>query len=61
MDAADSVVCKQESNAEVNVPYFYSLLFTGVNLRLVHIVCHDKGKHFSAKCDPRKTTVYISW
>ena len=27
---------------KLNVGYFYSLMFTRTNLRLVHIVCHDK-------------------
>lgn len=37
----------------INIHYFYELLFTTVNLKLVHIVCHDKGQHDSAKCDPQ--------
>lgn len=39
------------SGCSINVNYFYNLLFTTVNLKLVHIVCHDKGQHDSAKCD----------
>ncbi|XP_050424375.1 DNA fragmentation factor subunit beta [Adelges cooleyi] len=39
-------------NKSINVNYFYNLLFTTNNLKLVHIVCHDKGQHDSAKCDP---------
>lgn len=42
-----SKVCRS-----INMNYFYDLLFTTVNLKLVHIVCHDKGQHSSAKCDP---------
>ncbi|CAG0883625.1 unnamed protein product, partial [Darwinula stevensoni] len=29
----------------VNMEYFYALLFTTENLRLVHTVCHEKGHH----------------
>ncbi|XP_008179152.1 DNA fragmentation factor subunit beta isoform X2 [Acyrthosiphon pisum] len=41
-----------EVHRSINMNYFYELLFTTVNLKLVHIVCHDKGQHISAKCDP---------
>ncbi|XP_072035374.1 DNA fragmentation factor subunit beta-like [Amphiura filiformis] len=30
---------------EINWPYFYELLFTKKNLKLVDIRCHKKGKH----------------
>ena len=40
--------------AEVNTEYFYQLLFTRANLRLVHIVCHDKQEHTSMKCDKKQ-------
>lgn len=43
-----SEVCRS-----INMKYFYDLLFTTVNLKLVHIVCHDKGQHDSAKCNPK--------
>ncbi|XP_054275503.1 DNA fragmentation factor subunit beta-like [Macrosteles quadrilineatus] len=59
MNAAEFVVCNRDKDCEVNVPYFYSLLFTSQNLRLVHIVCHDKGKHHSAQCDPNMFTVNV--
>ncbi|XP_071441472.1 DNA fragmentation factor subunit beta [Hetaerina americana] len=36
----------------LNWAYFYSLLFTRSNLRLVHIVCHDKGSHGTMTCNP---------
>ena len=39
---------------QVNTAYFYSLLFTRQNLKLVHIVCHDKQEHRAAKCDKKK-------
>jgi hypothetical protein len=41
-----------EACRSINMKYFYDLLFTTVNLKLVHIVCHDKGQHDSAKCNP---------
>ena len=37
----------------VNREYFYRLLFTRDNLRLVHIVCHDKQEHASRRCDAK--------
>uniref|UniRef100_A0A1B6KTR6 CIDE-N domain-containing protein n=1 Tax=Graphocephala atropunctata TaxID=36148 RepID=A0A1B6KTR6_9HEMI len=60
MNAAEFIISNGNTNATVNVPYFYSLLFTTQNLRLVHIVCHDKGKHFTAQCDPKKFVLGIS-
>ncbi|KAM8787725.1 DNA fragmentation factor subunit beta [Rhynchonycteris naso] len=33
--------------------YFYSLLFTSENLKLVHVACHKKTTH-RLRCDPRK-------
>ncbi|XP_043237611.1 DNA fragmentation factor subunit beta-like [Amphibalanus amphitrite] len=41
----------------VNWRYFYRLLFTTDNLRLVHIVCHDKGSHDRYQCD--QSQVYV--
>ncbi|XP_020636833.3 DNA fragmentation factor subunit beta isoform X1 [Pogona vitticeps] len=38
---------------EVNWEYFYRLLFTVDNLKLVHIVCHKKANH-NLSCDKRK-------
>lgn len=37
----------------VNLDYFYRLLFTRENLKLVHIVCHNKGAH-NLLCDAKK-------
>ncbi|XP_068198020.1 DNA fragmentation factor subunit beta isoform X2 [Antennarius striatus] len=34
----------------INLDYFYRLLFTKENLKLVHIVCHKKGAH-NLMCD----------
>lgn len=39
---------------EVNWQYFYDLLFTKKNLKLVHIACHVKGIHSGKKCDKKK-------
>ena len=44
-------VKKCPGNQDINLEYFYKLLFTRDNLKLVHIVCHDKQEHLSAKCD----------
>lgn len=43
----------------LNVGRIYELLFTTSNLRLVHIVCHDKGAHSSATCDPKELIVSV--
>ncbi|XP_060115444.1 DNA fragmentation factor subunit beta [Heteronotia binoei] len=40
---------------EVNWEYFYQLLFTVDNLKLVHIACHKKANH-NLSCD--KTKIY---
>lgn len=40
-------------SSEVNLDYFYRLLFTTENLKLVHIVCHKKEAH-NLPCDRRK-------
>ncbi|XP_037566538.1 DNA fragmentation factor subunit beta-like isoform X2 [Dermacentor silvarum] len=37
----------------INVEYFYRLLFTTENLKLVHPVCHIKAEHNGYCCDPR--------
>lgn len=42
---------KCPKSKEINVDYFYKLLFTRNNLKLVHIVCHDKQVHCKKKCD----------
>uniref|UniRef100_W5LKE6 DNA fragmentation factor, beta polypeptide (caspase-activated DNase) n=1 Tax=Astyanax mexicanus TaxID=7994 RepID=W5LKE6_ASTMX len=39
--------------SSINLDYFYRLLFTRTNLKLVHIVCHKKGAH-NLSCDPRQ-------
>ena len=38
----------------INWSYFYDLLFTRENIRLVHIVCHDKTEHTSMKLDEKQ-------
>ena len=39
---------------KLNNKYFFDLLFTRMNLKLVHIACHDKREHTDAQCDPKK-------
>ncbi|XP_029011871.1 DNA fragmentation factor subunit beta [Betta splendens] len=36
---------ENHKSIEINLSYFYGLLFTRENLKLVHIVCHKKGAH----------------
>ncbi|XP_077469786.1 DNA fragmentation factor subunit beta isoform X2 [Stigmatopora argus] len=38
---------------DINLDYFYRLLFTWENLKLVHIVCHKKEAHH-LQCDPKQ-------
>lgn len=38
---------------EVDWEYFYGLLFTSENLKLVHIACHKKTTHHR-RCDPSR-------
>lgn len=44
---------KGRNSGDINVDYFYKLLFTRENLKLVHIVCHKKGAH-ELSCDSQK-------
>ncbi|KAM6336634.1 DNA fragmentation factor subunit beta isoform 4-T4 [Alca torda] len=46
---------KTRDGREVNWEYFYQLLFTVHNLKLVHIACHKKTNH-NLSCD--KTKIY---
>ncbi|XP_072210094.1 DNA fragmentation factor subunit beta isoform X1 [Excalfactoria chinensis] len=46
---------KTRDGREVNWEYFYQLLFTVDNLKLVHIACHKKTNHHLS-CD--KTKIY---
>lgn len=39
-------------NLRLDVQGIYDDLFTTANLKLVHIVCHDKGAHTSSKAGP---------
>ena len=50
---------KPNGKRKLNEDYFHSLLFTRENLKLVHIVCHDKQEHLSKKCDPEKFFVDV--
>ncbi|XP_054645254.1 DNA fragmentation factor subunit beta [Dunckerocampus dactyliophorus] len=44
---------QNHKSEDINLTYFYRLLFTRDNLKLVHIVCHKKGAH-NLLCDPNK-------
>ena len=44
---------QNHQSAAVNLTYFYRLLFTTDNLKLVHIVCHKKVPHL-LQCDTKK-------
>ncbi|XP_063001382.1 DNA fragmentation factor subunit beta [Elgaria multicarinata webbii] len=44
---------KDRDGREVDWEYFYRLLFTVENLKLVHIACHKKATH-NLSCDKRK-------
>lgn len=39
------IAIEQAKGRQINVEYFYKLLFTRQNLKLVHPVCHLKTKH----------------
>ncbi|XP_065204295.1 DNA fragmentation factor subunit beta isoform X2 [Planococcus citri] len=54
MHAAQICCQKGKKSYRVNSLYFYELLFTTKNLKLVHIVCHDKNEHRSAICDRKR-------
>ncbi|RVE70103.1 hypothetical protein OJAV_G00061140 [Oryzias javanicus] len=43
-------VLETHKSSAVNLDYFYQLLFTTQNLKIVHIVCHKKGGH-NLSCD----------
>ncbi|XP_029910826.1 DNA fragmentation factor subunit beta [Myripristis murdjan] len=44
---------QNHKSSDINLNYFYQLLFTRENLKLVHIVCHKKGAH-NLVCDNKK-------
>ncbi|XP_019483033.1 PREDICTED: DNA fragmentation factor subunit beta isoform X1 [Hipposideros armiger] len=44
---------KEQDGREVDWEYFYRLLFTSENLKLVHIACHKKTTH-KLSCDPSR-------
>ena len=44
---------QNHKSTDVNLNYFYRLLFTRENLKLVHVVCHKKGAH-NLLCDTKK-------
>lgn len=45
-------VISDRSKLCIDVKRIYSDLFTTNNLKLVHIVCHDKGAHLTEKAGP---------
>ncbi|XP_028393545.1 DNA fragmentation factor subunit beta-like [Dendronephthya gigantea] len=47
-------VIKQAKGRDINWQYFYDLLFTKKNLKLVHVACHIKGVHSGKKCDKKQ-------
>ena len=49
-----NAVQTKKRGKKLNIDYFYQMLFTRDNLRLVHIVCHDKTEHSTKKCDNKK-------
>ncbi|KAJ9581202.1 hypothetical protein L9F63_023620, partial [Diploptera punctata] len=50
---AAKMASASENKSAINYNYFYKLIFTTANLKLVHIVCHDKSVH-NVKCDAIK-------
>ena len=46
-----STIRDTDDKRKVNSDYFYCLLFTRANLKLVHIVCHDKQEHKGKECE----------
>lgn len=38
---------------QLNWKYFFDLLFTRKNLKLVHVGCHFKGEHEGFECQPK--------
>ncbi|XP_078719565.1 DNA fragmentation factor subunit beta-like isoform X3 [Lampetra fluviatilis] len=50
------IALEQSNGRQINWRYFYGLLFTRENLKLVDIVCHDKTCH-KLKC--RKLKFYV--
>ncbi|KAK7883994.1 hypothetical protein WMY93_027117 [Mugilogobius chulae] len=43
---------EKRPSSGISLDYFYRLLFTRHNLKLVHITCHKKGAH-NLQCDPK--------
>lgn len=44
---------REARGRSLDADYFYRLLFTTDNLKLVHPVCHVKAEHGGCHCDPR--------
>ncbi|XP_068606735.1 DNA fragmentation factor subunit beta [Brachionichthys hirsutus] len=47
---------QNRESTDINLTYFYRLLFTRENLKLVHIVCHKKGAH-NLTCDDEQVFI----
>ncbi|BET00886.1 DNA fragmentation factor [Nesidiocoris tenuis] len=54
----DAVELLKDDSSCLNVDRIYELLFTTANLKLVHVVCHDKGAHVGATCSPKELIVH---
>lgn len=54
LPSLEAAAASVQKGKVVDLEYFYSLLFTTMNLKLVHIACHDKTIHTSQKCDKKK-------
>lgn len=57
LTALRTIILTNSKHYDFNYDLIYSLLFTSDNLRLVHIVCHDKGAHTSASLQPKKVII----
>ncbi|XP_059189842.1 DNA fragmentation factor subunit beta [Centropristis striata] len=44
---------ENHKSTDINLSYFFRMLFTRENLKLVHIVCHNKAAH-NLQCDTKK-------
>lgn len=56
---ASEICCTNKKPYKINSDYFYELLFTTKNLKLVHIVCHDKNEHKTAICDRKSYVIEV--
>ncbi|KAM4703139.1 DNA fragmentation factor subunit beta [Rhinophrynus dorsalis] len=47
----EQAIRERKENQDINWEYFFNMLFTRENLKLVHIACHKKSAH-NLDCDP---------